>query len=62
MTEDNDRDEQECWNAYIHRHGKNIGLALKRNIVSVGLPTAVCEYVRRSVLPALFDKLPQAAL
>ncbi|MBF1994036.1 hypothetical protein HW114_00050 [Serratia symbiotica] len=61
MTEDNDRDEQECWSAYIHRHGKNTGLALKRNIVSVGLPTAVREYVRRSVLPVLFDKLPQAA-
>ena len=51
----------ESWQAFFQRHVKNTGAILTRNAVSVGMPTAAREYVRRAALPALFETLPQAA-
>lgn len=55
------REAPESWHAFFQRHIKNTGSILTRNAVSVGIPTAAREYVRRSALPALFTRLPQAA-
>ncbi|EOS96288.1 hypothetical protein LU631_18470 [Erwinia tracheiphila] len=55
------REAPESWQTFFQRHVKNTGTILTRNAVSVGIPTAAREYVRRSALPALFKTLPQAA-
>lgn len=55
------REAPESWHAFFQRHVKNTGSILTRNAISVGIPTAAREYVRRSALPALFKRLPQAA-
>lgn len=55
------REAPESVKAFFQRHAKNTGAILTRNAVSVGIPTAAREYVRRAALPALFKTLPQAA-
>lgn len=56
MPLDDDKDPRQD---FLQRHAKNMGLTIGRNLVSVAIPTAMREYVRRAVLPALFKNTPR---
>ncbi|MBP2171465.1 hypothetical protein J2125_004657 [Erwinia toletana] len=45
----------------LQRHGRNFGLALSRNLVSVAIPTALREYVAKNLLPVLLKNAPVSA-
>ncbi|MFS2225841.1 hypothetical protein [Pantoea sp. B65] len=44
--------------ATLQRHGENIALVIGRNLLSVGIPTALREYVAKNVLPVLLKNTP----
>ncbi|MCU5775532.1 hypothetical protein N5923_19205 [Erwiniaceae bacterium BAC15a-03b] len=46
---------------FLQRHGRNVGLVLSRNLVSVAIPTTLREYVAKNVLPVLLKNAPVSA-
>lgn len=45
----------------LQLHAKNMGKALSRNMLSVGIPTAMREYMAKNVLPFLLRNAPAGA-
>lgn len=51
-------DNTEIAKGRLNRYTKNMSVTICRNLLSVAIPTAMREYVRRAVLPVLFKDIP----